>query len=81
MLDYIDEQGWHITGDALQINYIDDNLTDHTSEFLYEIQIPIKDKTPLHDRWSMQKELFLYCHPSNKTRKLFGSPRVFYLDY
>lgn len=50
MLDYIDEQGWHITGDALQINYIDDNLTDHTSEFLYEIQIPIKDKTPLHDR-------------------------------
>lgn len=41
MLDYIDEQGWQITGDALQINYIDDNLTDHTNEFFYEIQIPI----------------------------------------
>lgn len=41
MLDYIDEQGWQITGDALQINYIDDNLTDYTNEFFYEIQIPI----------------------------------------
>ena len=41
LLNYIEEKGISVTGNALQINLIDDNLTDYTNEFLYEIQIPI----------------------------------------
>lgn len=41
ILNYINKKGISPTGNALQINHIDDNLTDYTNEFLYEIQVPI----------------------------------------
>ena len=41
LLDYIQKQQMKIVADAIQINHIDDNLTDSSTEFLYEIQIPV----------------------------------------
>ena len=42
LLNYIEEHNMKVAGNGLQINYIDDNITDCDSEFLYEIQIPTK---------------------------------------
>lgn len=41
LLNHIEVSGLKVTGDAMQINHIDDNLTDLDNEFLYEIQIPV----------------------------------------
>ena len=41
LLSYMRENDITLAGDALQINYIDDNITDCDNEFLYEIQIPV----------------------------------------
>ena len=41
LLDHIKVSGLKIAGNAMQINHIDDNLTDLDNEFLYEIQIPV----------------------------------------
>ena len=41
LLSYMRENNITLAGDALQINYIDDNITDCDNEFLYEIQIPV----------------------------------------
>ncbi|WFD10250.1 MerR family transcriptional regulator [Tepidibacter hydrothermalis] len=42
MLEYIEEQGYTVCGDALQISQIDISVTDKKEEVLYEIQIPIE---------------------------------------
>lgn len=41
LLAYIRTHNMKIVGDTIQINHIDDNLTDSSAEFLYEIQVPV----------------------------------------
>ncbi|MFD2616020.1 MerR family transcriptional regulator [Terrilactibacillus laevilacticus] len=41
LIDYCDDQGWDIIGDALHIIQIDITITDQVEEACYEIQIPV----------------------------------------
>ncbi|MEH7333108.1 MerR family transcriptional regulator [Neobacillus drentensis] len=39
---YLDEKGYRITGDALQIMLVDITVTDNPNEVMFEIQVPIQ---------------------------------------
>ncbi|MCB6992145.1 MerR family transcriptional regulator [bacterium 210820-DFI.6.37] len=41
MLNYINSNGLTVIGDGLQINIIDETVTENENEFVFEIQIPI----------------------------------------
>ncbi|MGW8427806.1 MerR family transcriptional regulator [Peribacillus simplex] len=42
ILDYLDEGGYQITGDALQIMHVDITITDKPNEITFEIQVPVQ---------------------------------------
>ncbi|MEH7483344.1 MerR family transcriptional regulator [Neobacillus drentensis] len=42
ILKYLDETGYHITGDALQIMHVDITITDKLNEITFEIQVPVQ---------------------------------------
>jgi DNA-binding transcriptional MerR regulator len=42
MIEYVENEGYRVCGDVLQIIQIDISVTDKREEVLYEIQIPIK---------------------------------------
>ncbi|MBU8880207.1 helix-turn-helix domain-containing protein [Bacillus sp. FJAT-29790] len=42
ILEHLDKNGFRITGDALQIMYIDITITDRLNEITFEIQVPIE---------------------------------------
>ncbi|MFJ7509269.1 MerR family transcriptional regulator [Peribacillus simplex] len=42
ILDYLDEGGYRITGDALQIMHVDITITDKPNEITFEIQVPVQ---------------------------------------
>ncbi|MDR7002618.1 MerR family transcriptional regulator [Neobacillus niacini] len=42
ILEYLDENGYHITGDALQIMHVDITITDKPNEITFEIQVPVQ---------------------------------------
>jgi DNA-binding transcriptional MerR regulator/effector-binding domain-containing protein len=47
MLMYIKENGYTIAGDVVQVDLIDDTMSDCSEEFIFEIQIPVqKSKIP-----------------------------------
>ncbi|MEK4536641.1 MerR family transcriptional regulator [Peribacillus sp. FSL K6-1552] len=42
IFDYLDEGGYQITGDALQIMHVDITITDKPNEITFEIQVPVQ---------------------------------------
>ena len=42
ILEYLDETGYRITGDALQIMHVDITITDKPNEITFEIQVPVQ---------------------------------------
>lgn len=42
ILEFLDENGYHITGDALQIMHVDITITDKPNEITFEIQVPVQ---------------------------------------
>ncbi|MDQ0247733.1 DNA-binding transcriptional MerR regulator [Bacillus fengqiuensis] len=42
IFDYLDEEGYQITGDALQIMHVDITITDKPNEITFEIQVPVQ---------------------------------------
>ncbi|WP_260357631.1 MerR family transcriptional regulator [Peribacillus frigoritolerans] len=42
ILNYLDEGGYQITGDALQIMHVDITITDKPNEITFEIQVPVQ---------------------------------------
>jgi DNA-binding transcriptional MerR regulator/effector-binding domain-containing protein len=44
LLDYMEEKGYEAAGDSMEITMIDSGLTDDTSKYITEIQIPYRKK-------------------------------------
>ena len=42
LVEYIDKNSFEISGDSLEITYIDSGLTDYKSDYVTEIEIPFK---------------------------------------
>lgn len=44
MLAFINDNGYAIAGDAVQVDLIDDTVSDCSDEFIFEIQIPVEKR-------------------------------------
>lgn len=44
LMDWVDEKGYQICGDSIEMNIVDYDFSDSHDEFISELQVPIKEK-------------------------------------
>lgn len=48
LTNHLEETGYHMIGDALQIMQVDITITDNPNEIMFEIQVPVEKKASLN---------------------------------